>query len=155
MAPGAGIHAASTIQARLEAFLVRYRQTSQRLRRWLQHVGTLASLQVLHAFITFYRQVPSIIDGTRQSDGLLVSLKAVDTSVHPFEVEIGQFLSSEPLAKDPRNHSVCIIDVLQDPIHPNVTILVMPLLKKYDVPELSTVGEVVAFCKQAIEVGKQ
>ncbi|TFY60104.1 hypothetical protein EVJ58_g5352 [Rhodofomes roseus] len=95
--------------------------------------------------------VPSIIDGTRKSDGLLVTLKAVDTSVHPFEVEIGQFLSSEPLANNPRNHCVRILDVLQDPNALNVTILVMPLLKRYDIPEYTTVGEVVAFCKQAIE----
>lgn len=93
-----------------------------------------------------------ILDATRQSDGLLVSLKVINTDVHPFEVEIGQFLSSEQLAQDPRNHCVRTIDVLQDPIDPKVSIIVMPLLKPFRKPDFLTVGEAVAFLKQAIEV---
>jgi len=95
--------------------------------------------------------MPTILDATRQSDGLLVTLKKVDTVVHPFEVEIGEFLSSEQLAQDPRNHCVRILDVLQDPIDSKLSIVVMPLLKSYDKPEFLTVGEAVAFCVQMIE----
>ena len=91
------------------------------------------------------------MDAVRKSDGLPVTLKAVDTAVHPFEVEIGQFLSSEPLA---RNHCVRILDVLEDPSDPKIAIIVMPLLLPYNAPscEFLTVGEAVAFFKQAFEV---
>ncbi|KAH9920136.1 uncharacterized protein B0H18DRAFT_1025282 [Fomitopsis serialis] len=94
--------------------------------------------------------VDTILDATRQSDGSLVTLKAVDTAVHPFEVEIGQFLSSEQLAQDPRNHCARILDVLQDPIDPKISLVVMPLLKPFREPNFLTIGEVVAFVKQAI-----
>ena len=92
------------------------------------------------------------MDATRVSDGTRVTLKTVDTSVHPYEVEIGRFLSSEQLAQEPRNHCVRILDVLEDPVNPKQKILVMPLLKLFNMPEFITVGEVVAFFKQAIEV---
>ncbi|KZT71753.1 hypothetical protein DAEQUDRAFT_687103 [Daedalea quercina L-15889] len=95
--------------------------------------------------------VPTILDATRQSDGSLVTLKAIDTEVHPYEVEIGQFLSSQPLAQDPRNHCVRILDVLQDPFDSKKLIIVMPLLKLFDQPEFLTIGEAVALFKQAIE----
>ena len=71
------------------------------------------------------------MDATRLSDGIHVTLKTVDTSVHPFEVEIAQFLSSGQVAHDPRNHCVPILDVLQDPVEPNTAILVMPLLMSF------------------------
>ncbi|KAH9920130.1 kinase-like domain-containing protein [Fomitopsis serialis] len=94
--------------------------------------------------------VDTILDATRQSDGLLVTLKAVNNVVHPFEVEIGEFLSSEQMAQDPRNHCVRILDVLRDPMDPKVSIIVMPLLKPFREPQFLTIGEVVAFFKQAI-----
>ncbi|TFY60108.1 hypothetical protein EVJ58_g5356 [Rhodofomes roseus] len=93
----------------------------------------------------------TILDATRQSDGLLVILKVVDTVIHPFEVEIGQFLSSDPMVQDPRNRCVRILAVLQDPIEPQKSILVMPLLKPFREPKFLTFGEVVVFMKQAIE----
>lgn len=92
------------------------------------------------------------MDATRLSDGIHVTLKTVDTSVHPFEVEIAQFLSSGQVAHDPRNHCVPILDVLQDPVEPNTAILVMPLLMSFQQSEFETVGEVIAFCKQVFEV---
>ncbi|KAH9920132.1 uncharacterized protein B0H18DRAFT_1025250 [Fomitopsis serialis] len=95
--------------------------------------------------------VDTILDATRQSDGSLVTLKAVDTGVHPFEVAIGQFLSSEQLAQDMKNHCIRVLDVLQDPMDPKKSIIVMPFLKIFDEPEFSTIGEAVAFFKQAIE----
>jgi len=94
---------------------------------------------------------PTIMDATRQSDGLLVTLKTIDTVVHPFEIEIGQFLSSEQVNQDPRNHCVRILEVLQDPIDHKSSIIVMPLLKPFRSPDFLTFGEVVAFCRQAVE----
>lgn len=94
----------------------------------------------------------TILDATRQSDGALVTLKTIDITIHPFEVEIGRFLSSEKLAQDPRSRCVRIIDVLQDPDDPKTSIIVMPLLKPFSEPAFQTIGESVAFFKQAIEV---
>ncbi|OSX65916.1 hypothetical protein POSPLADRAFT_1177373 [Postia placenta MAD-698-R-SB12] len=93
---------------------------------------------------------PTIIDATRVSDGALVSLKKISTSVHPYEVEIGQYLCSEELIADPNNHCIPLYDVLQDPDEENVTIVVMPLLRECDDPEFKTVGEVVEFIQQLI-----
>ena len=98
------------------------------------------------------RQLGTVLDATRAADGLRVTLKTVDTSVHPYEVEIGQHLMSERLAQDPRNHCVHILEALQDPLDPKKKIIVMPLLKLFNRPDFTTVGEVVAFMKQAIEV---
>ena len=97
-------------------------------------------------------QLGTVLDATREVDGLRVTLKTVDTSVHPYEAEIGQHLMSKPLGRDPRNHCVRIIEVLQDPLDPRKKIIVMPLLKLFYRPSFTTVGEVVAFLKQAIEV---
>ncbi|KAH9920118.1 uncharacterized protein B0H18DRAFT_1193589 [Fomitopsis serialis] len=94
---------------------------------------------------------PTVLDARRLSDGLPVMLKAIDTVIHPFEVEIGRYLSSEQLLHDPRNHCVHMLEVLRDPIDIKKSIIVMPLLKRFGNPEFQTFGEVVAFFKQAIE----
>lgn len=57
----------------------------------------------------------SLLGATRTSDGKLVMLKRVSKSMHPYEAEIGQFFSSEPLSSHPRNHCVRITEILQDP----------------------------------------
>lgn len=46
-----------------------------------------------------------VMDATRISDGRVV-LKKVNKTVHPYQAEIGQLLSTEPLPADPHNHSV-------------------------------------------------
>jgi len=94
---------------------------------------------------------PQIIDATRLSDGTTVSLKKVSLSRHPYEVEIGRFFSSEPLASDPRNHCVPIYDVLNVPDDDDICILVMPLLRANDSPRFQTVGEAVEFFRQLFE----
>jgi len=94
---------------------------------------------------------PTVMDATRLSDGLLVTLKAIDTVLHPFEIEIAQFLSSEQPEQEPRNHCVRILEVLQDPIDSKLSIIVMPLLKPFRDPDFLTFGEVVAFFKQVVE----
>ncbi|KAH9920140.1 uncharacterized protein B0H18DRAFT_1025296 [Fomitopsis serialis] len=94
---------------------------------------------------------PVIMDATKTSDGLHVTLKKVNTQVHPFEVEIGQFLSSEETTSNPRNYCARILDVLPDPTEPNTTVIAMPLLKAFYDPDFVTIGEAVAFFKQIIE----
>jgi len=45
-----------------------------------------------------------VLDATRISDDMPIVLKQYLRTVHPHETEIGQLLSSEPLASDPANH---------------------------------------------------
>ena len=82
------------------------------------------------------------------SDGRFVVLKKVATDIHPHEVEIGQFLSSEALSSDAHNNCVCILDVLSDPIDDKLKLIVLPLLRPFDDPEFETVGEAVACLQQ-------
>ena len=85
-------------------------------------------------------------------DGTFVTLKRVDRTRHSREVEISVMLSSPELASDPRNHSVRIIEVLEDvPDAPDLSILVTPLLSKIDEPAVETIGEFVAFYTQILE----
>lgn len=97
-------------------------------------------------------QTPQICDATRISDGAFVSLKKLSKSVYPFEVSIGRYFSSEPLASDPRNHCAPFIDVLQVPYDDDLAVVVMPLLRYYDNPRFDTFGEAVDFFHQVIEV---
>lgn len=85
------------------------------------------------------------------SDGAMVGLKRVSTKDHPYEVEISQMFSVEPLASDPHNHCVPIYEVLQVPDDDTV-LLVMPFLRTYNNPPFETVGEVVEFLRQMFEV---
>ncbi|TFY60102.1 hypothetical protein EVJ58_g5351 [Rhodofomes roseus] len=95
--------------------------------------------------------VPVIIDATRFSDGSLVIMKKVTVDSHPFELEVGQFLSSDEITSDPRNHCVRIMDVLSDPSEPNVSIVVLPYLRAFNDPEFLTFREALACLKQLIE----
>ncbi|KAI0666034.1 hypothetical protein C8Q78DRAFT_1141228 [Trametes maxima] len=93
-----------------------------------------------------------ILDAVRISDGSLVMLKQIKTSWNPEEVEITQFLASDALRSDPRNHTVPVLDVLIVPDDSDITILVMPLLRACDNPRWNTLGEVIAFLIQVFEV---
>ncbi|KAI0665380.1 kinase-like domain-containing protein [Trametes maxima] len=92
-----------------------------------------------------------ILDAVRISDGSLVMLKQIKTSWNPEEVEITQFLASDALRSDPRNHTVPVLDVLIVPDDSDITILVMPLLRACDNPRWNTLGEVIAFLIQVFE----
>jgi len=92
------------------------------------------------------------MDATRLQDGKFVMLKLIKKSVHPYEAEIGTFFSSEPLAANPRNHCVPILEVLQIPDDEDELFLVMPLLREHDDPRFDTIGEVVEFFRQIVVV---
>lgn len=92
------------------------------------------------------------MDAKRLSDGEIVALKLFLKSSHPHEADIGLYLSSEPLASDPRNHCVNLYEVLSVPNKDDQFILVMPYLRPYQNPPFETVGEVVDFVHQAFEV---
>ncbi|KZT29111.1 hypothetical protein NEOLEDRAFT_1057150 [Neolentinus lepideus HHB14362 ss-1] len=92
-----------------------------------------------------------MLDATRMSDGSLVALKKVHKPSYPYEIAIALLFSSDALASDPRNHCIRIIEVLQVPDDEDFAILVMPYMRKYDLPRFDTFGEVVSFFIQAFE----
>ncbi|KAG2051565.1 hypothetical protein BDR06DRAFT_983513 [Suillus hirtellus] len=92
-----------------------------------------------------------IIDATRMSDGLYISLKVVNKLDHPHEVDIGQYFMMEHLVSNPKNHCVPLLDVLSVPNEDEKQILVMPLLLDFTKPRFDTVGEVVECLRQLFE----
>ncbi|TFY60132.1 hypothetical protein EVG20_g7534 [Dentipellis fragilis] len=94
------------------------------------------------------------MDATRTSDGSFVSLKLIDPingRSDLQEVRTNQYLSSEPLASDPRNHCAQISEVIQVPDDENLQVMVMPFLRPFDDPLFATFGEAVAFFSQLFE----
>ncbi|TFK74324.1 hypothetical protein BDN72DRAFT_81782 [Pluteus cervinus] len=74
-------------------------------------------------FVSMARQ--SVVDAIRVKDGKRVLLKKISASDHPHEVEITKFFGTEPLANDPRNYCVHLLDVInlpERPVHPRFSI---------------------------------
>ncbi|VDB85836.1 unnamed protein product [Peniophora sp. CBMAI 1063] len=90
-----------------------------------------------------------LVDATRMSDGKLVYVKRIKTGDQ--ESSIASVLSSEPLRKDPRNHTVPVEDVFVDDEDPSTSYLVMPFLRRPTSPPFEYVGEVVDFVDQVLE----
>ncbi|KAJ7162138.1 hypothetical protein C8R46DRAFT_1353155 [Mycena filopes] len=94
-----------------------------------------------------------IMDAVRDADGIQVALKRVSTKDHRFEEGIHSFISGaeSELLGDPKNHCVPLLEVLQHPTDPDIRILVMQLIRKYNNPPFDTIGEVVDFFHQIFE----
>ncbi|KZV77314.1 hypothetical protein PENSPDRAFT_621715 [Peniophora sp. CONT] len=93
----------------------------------------------------------NIMDATAR-DGTFVTLKRVDRTRHPHEIDISVLLSSPEFSSDPRNHSVRVLDVLYEvPEEPDSAILVTPLLSRIEEPVMDTIGEFIAFYAQILE----
>ena len=93
-----------------------------------------------------------MLDAIRLSDGMFVTMKSISANDHPFEAEIGEYLSSPSLASDPTNHCVPIYEVLRVPDVKDRVILVMPLLRPFEEPPFETIGEAIDFFQQVLEV---
>ncbi|KAG1907625.1 uncharacterized protein F5891DRAFT_996267 [Suillus fuscotomentosus] len=93
----------------------------------------------------------SLLDARRTQDGARVSLKLIEVSRHPYEIEIGRYFCSAPLSEDPANHCVPIYAVLEVPDDNSLAIIVMPLLRRITDPYFDTVGEVVDCIHQLLE----
>ncbi|VDB85832.1 unnamed protein product [Peniophora sp. CBMAI 1063] len=89
------------------------------------------------------------IDATRMSDGKMVYLKRVKAKNR--EASIACSLYSEPLRRDPMNHSVPVLDTFADPVVPGDSFMVMPFLREPDDPPFERVGEVVDFVDQVLQ----
>ncbi|GLB37865.1 putative expressed protein [Lyophyllum shimeji] len=91
-----------------------------------------------------------VLDATR-ADGSLVILKRINTSRFPQEITVGRHLSSEPLASNPRNRCVPILDVIQPPEGAETAFVVMPFLFESEFVPFETVGEAVEFFRQLFQ----
>ncbi|KAI0039018.1 hypothetical protein FA95DRAFT_1504750 [Auriscalpium vulgare] len=91
-----------------------------------------------------------LVDATRLSDGNLVYIKRVKTG--DLESRIAIKLSTEASRRDPRNHSVPIIDTFVDSEDGQISYIVMPFLKSIDDPEFEFIGEFLDFGEQILEV---
>ncbi|KAI0351971.1 kinase-like protein [Trametes cingulata] len=90
---------------------------------------------------------PEVIDATRRSDGQVVAIKSVKKRGQ--EVEISLFLSSLQQRRD--NHCVPVVDVLDDPLNPSRSLMIMQYLRPYDDPEFLMIGDVIDFVTQMLE----
>ncbi|KAJ7282662.1 kinase-like domain-containing protein [Mycena rebaudengoi] len=93
----------------------------------------------------------NVMDATRAGDGALVMLKWIDKTTQTVEADIARLFSAEPHRSNPHNRCVPVYEVLETPTDPNIQILVMPFLFRYDRPRFDTFGEVIAFFKQIFE----
>ncbi|KAF8058750.1 hypothetical protein FPV67DRAFT_1428032 [Lyophyllum atratum] len=91
-----------------------------------------------------------VLDATR-SDGSLVILKKINTSRFPKEITVGKHFSSEPLASNPENHCVPILDTIYPSEGSNIAFIVMPFLLDIEFAPFETIGEVVEFIRQIFE----
>lgn len=90
-----------------------------------------------------------LVDASTE-DGKLVFIKELDRGSE--EARIAQMLCSKELNADPRNHSVQIIEVIDDPEDDTKSYMVMPLLRAADDPPFQFVKEIVDFVDQILEV---
>jgi len=91
-----------------------------------------------------------IMDAIRVSDGADVMLKQLEYSLHPFEAEIGQLLSSPPLSDSPDNHCIPFSENIPIPDVEGWSLLVMPLLRRFDNPRFDVFSEAVDFFRQVL-----
>lgn len=81
-------------------------------------------------------------------------LKREEKSILKLEAKIGQYFSSQDLRADSRNHCTPVLDVLDAPDDESHQIIVAPLLRPYDDPPFETIGEVLDFVGQILEVNR-
>ncbi|KIJ95230.1 hypothetical protein K443DRAFT_11526 [Laccaria amethystina LaAM-08-1] len=110
---------------------------------------TPSRLNAKGEFVVHEDSLPQVMDAKRIRDGVVVCLKTVFRT--PKGVEIARYLSSPELSQEPTNHSVPILDVFRDPTVPEFEYLVMPLLRPFDDPEFTVIGEIVDFVTQIVE----
>ncbi|KAI0786622.1 kinase-like domain-containing protein [Abortiporus biennis] len=96
----------------------------------------------------------AVIDATRILDGEMVMLKKVLPSVHPHEVDITRYFSTEPVKSHPQNHCVPLLDMFEVPNRTGpdrMIIMVFPFLRAFQNPPMKSIGEAVEFCRQIFE----
>lgn len=132
--------------------LENFEETAPQVRRRTNSVGT-SIVSYLNYSSTKYVQHGSIAHAIDLNAGQFVVLKKTDLIEHPDEIRTMEHLSEEPVGSDKRNHSVRAVDVLEHPTEETTRILVLPLLRDFDDPPFETVGEILDFIWQLLEVG--
>ena len=100
------------------------------------------------------RQKGALLDATQEGkDGRKdVFIKRIDSRIHPHEVRIASRLGSVDSQEDGRNHCVPILAVFSDDRDPWYRYIVMPVLRPFNRPNFTSLGEVVDFVTQTLEV---
>ena len=78
-------------------------------------------------------------------------LKKLFPEEGPHELRITQIFSSPEVSRDPRNHCVPLLDVIEIR-ETGQKLMVMPFLRPFNNPHFQTFGEFVAFFTQVCEV---
>lgn len=91
-----------------------------------------------------------VMDATRVANNELVAIKSFINQSQ--QLHIAQFLSSIP---DPQNHCVKVYEILSDPYDVQRALMVMPYLRPCNDPDFSTIGDIVQFVDQTIDVSLQ
>lgn len=68
------------------------------------------------------------------------------------ELEMARLFSEPQRRADPRNHCIPMLDHLVPPEAEGVGIIVLPLLRHVESPPFETVGQVLDFCEQIMDV---
>ncbi|KAF8829602.1 hypothetical protein HHX47_DHR3000688 [Lentinula edodes] len=89
------------------------------------------------------------MDARRTSDSQVVALKRVKSSSD--EARISKMFSSQKHAENPANHCIPLLDVLQVPESDEV-VLVMPWMCPVNDPPFRTIGEVLQFFQEILQV---
>ena len=82
----------------------------------------------------------------------MVFIKVISNASN--EANIARLLSS----KDPfgqSSHCVRVLDIMQDPVNPSNSLLVMPYLRPFYDPPFEVVEQILDFIKQTLEVGRR
>lgn len=87
------------------------------------------------------------MDATRPSTNELVAIKSFRKQGQ--ELHIAQFFST---IEDSQNHCVPVHEILPDPLEPQLALMVMPYLRPCNNPEFATIGDVVQFVDQTVDV---
>ena len=89
------------------------------------------------------------MDAVRTADNRLVYIKQVAT--HGEELCIITYLSRHSLENN-RSHCVPLLDSFPDDKDPNLSYIVMPFLRPVDNPPFGTVGDILTFTEELLEV---
>ena len=110
-----------------------------------------------NGFLTYTQanQKESLLDATQEGkDGKDsdVFIKRVDSRTHPNEIKIASRLGSADNRKDKRNHCVLVLAVFPDDRDLWCRYIVMPVLRPFNEPNFTSLGEVLDFVNQTLEV---
>ncbi|KAI8970998.1 kinase-like protein [Trametes punicea] len=88
-----------------------------------------------------------VMDARRRDNNDLVAIKKFRKETQ--ERQISQYLSS--LRDDSQNHTVPVLQILDDPVDTRFSFMVMPYLRPCNNPDFAAVGEVIDFVHQTLE----